>query len=88
MPRVRTRMIGCRVVYAAGHRATAVPFGPCAHSSLSDSSRRRREPTRSRPASDTHSTRQLRVGRALTAPPPPQQLWLPLEYSREGLRPK
>ena len=38
--------------------------------------------------SDTHSTRQLWVGGALTAPPPPQQLWLPLEYSREGLRPR
>eukprot|EP00966_Prymnesium_polylepis_P144379 3333720-Prymnesium_polylepis.1 len=24
----------------------------------------------------------------LTAPPPPQQLWVSLKYSREGLRPK
>eukprot|EP00966_Prymnesium_polylepis_P141964 3278361-Prymnesium_polylepis.1 len=40
------------------------------------------------PAGDTHSTRQLRVKRALTVPSPPQQLRVPLEYSREGLRPK
>eukprot|EP00966_Prymnesium_polylepis_P107842 2496988-Prymnesium_polylepis.1 len=44
--------------------------------------------TQSRPAGDTHSTRQLWVGGALPAPPPPQQLWVPLEYSREGLRPR
>eukprot|EP00966_Prymnesium_polylepis_P205218 4755189-Prymnesium_polylepis.1 len=34
--------------------------------------------TRSRPgAGDTHSTRQLVLGGGLTAPPPPQQVWLP-----------
>ena len=85
MSRVRTRRIGCRVVYAAGQgycspvRPMHTPHSPTAPDG---------DATRSRPAGDTHSTRQLWVGGALTAPPPPQQLWLPLEYSREGLRPR
>ena len=83
--RVRTRMIDCRVLYAAGQgycspvRPMHTPHSPTAPDG---------DATRLRPAGDTHSTRQLWVGRALTAPPPPQQLWLPLEYSREGLRPR
>ena len=87
MSRVRTRRISCRVVYAAGQgycspvRPMRTPHSPTAR-------RRPADATRAAGSGDTHSTRQLRVERALTAAPPPQQLSLLLEYSREGLRPK
>ena len=88
--RVRTRRISCRVVYvttAAGQgycspvRPMRTPHSPTAR-------RRPADATRAAGSGDTHSTRQLRVERALTAATPPQQLSLLLEYSREGLRPK
>ena len=92
----RARRLPCRACARGGSavewytlrgRATAVPFGPCALHTLQqpDADRLTR---RAAGSGDTHSTRQLRVERALTAAPPPQQLSLLLEYSREGLRPK
>eukprot|EP00966_Prymnesium_polylepis_P117809 2723529-Prymnesium_polylepis.1 len=55
MSRVRTRVIGCRVVYCSPVRPMHTPHSPTAPDD---------DATRSRPAGDTHSMRQLWVGRA------------------------
>ena len=85
MSRVRTRRIGCRVVYAAG-QGYCSPVRPMhtPHSPTAPDARRDAIAAGWRHALDATT---LVGGRADSASTAPQQLWLPLEYSREGLRP-